>query len=73
MKAGERVQAGQVVGTIGRTGKNAWPRRSQTHLHFGLWDASTFRPVNSYPLLRRATGGPRHGAVRSTDESAALR
>ncbi|MBI5542260.1 MAG: M23 family peptidase, partial [Deltaproteobacteria bacterium] len=54
-RAGERLAAGQPVGTIGRTGKNAYPRRSQTHLHFGLWDAATFKPVNSYPLLRTAT------------------
>jgi hypothetical protein len=54
VKAGDRLEAGQEVGTIGRTGKNAAPARSQTHLHFGLWDAATFRPVNSYPLLRAA-------------------
>ncbi|HEY3447154.1 MAG TPA: M23 family metallopeptidase [Myxococcales bacterium] len=54
VKAGDKVSAGQVLGTIGRTGKNAVPRRSQTHLHFGLWDAESFRPVNSYPLLRAA-------------------
>lgn len=54
VKAGERVAAGQVLGTIGRTGKNAWPKRSQTHLHFGLWDTAHFRPINSYSLLRSA-------------------
>ena len=58
VKAGERIDAGQRVGTIGRTGKNAAPSRSQTHLHFGLWDAATFRPVNSYPLLRAAKMQP---------------
>jgi hypothetical protein len=54
VKVGERVAAGQVLGMIGRTGRNAAPARSQTHLHFGLWDAATFRPVNSFPLLRAA-------------------
>jgi len=54
VKPGEKVSAGQVVGTIGRTGKNALPRRSQTHLHFGLWDADRFRPLDSYALLRAA-------------------
>ena len=54
VKAGDKVAAGQIVGTLGRTGANAVPRRSQTHLHFGLWDAATFRPVNSLPLLRAA-------------------
>ena len=54
VKPGDRLEAGQVVGAIGRTGRNAMPARSQTHLHFGLWDAATFRPINSYPLLRAA-------------------
>lgn len=54
VKPGDKVAAGQVIGTVGRTGKNAMPRRSQTHLHFGLWDADTFRPVNSHPMLRAA-------------------
>ncbi|MGI5862372.1 MAG: M23 family metallopeptidase [Myxococcales bacterium] len=51
VKAGDRVAAGQVLGIVGRTGKNAAPRRSPTHLHFGLWDAEHFQPVNSYSLL----------------------
>lgn len=54
VRAGERVSAGEQVGTVGRTGKNAWPRRSPTHLHFGLWDAGSFRPVDSYKMLRAA-------------------
>ncbi len=54
VKAGEVVEAGQRLGTIGRTGFNAWPKRSPTHLHFALWDAKTFVPVDPYPLLRAA-------------------
>ncbi|HCF58604.1 MAG TPA: hypothetical protein DFS52_11515 [Myxococcales bacterium] len=54
VKAGERIAAGQVLGIVGRTGKNAEPRRSPTHLHLGLWDAEHFRPINSYPLLQAA-------------------
>lgn len=54
VKPGDRVVAGQLLGTIGRTGKNAVPRRSQTHLHFGLWEAKTFRPYDSFALLRAA-------------------
>jgi hypothetical protein len=51
---GERVQAGDVLGTLGRTGRNAFPKRSPTHLHFALWDASTLTPVNPWPLLAAA-------------------
>lgn len=54
VRPGQRVRAGQSVGTVGRTGKNAWPARSPTHLHFGLWDAGTFVPTNSIALLRAA-------------------
>lgn len=54
VKAGDKVAAGQILGTVGRTGKNAAPRRSPTHLHLGVWDAERFRPLNSYPLLRVA-------------------
>jgi hypothetical protein len=51
VKAGDHVVAGQVLGTIGRSGKNAWRCRSQTHLHFGTWSAATFQPFNSYKWL----------------------
>ncbi len=50
VKPGDHVLAGQAVGMVGRTGKNAWPRRSPTHLHFGLWDAR-FVPLDSYRML----------------------
>lgn len=36
--AGSFCPAGSVIGTIGRTGKNANPRRSPTHLHFMALD-----------------------------------
>jgi hypothetical protein len=56
--AGERVRRGQRLGMVGRTGLNAWPKRSPTHLHLGLWDARTFRPVDSLRLLRAAEWPP---------------
>jgi len=31
---GDVVQAGQTIALLGRSGKNAWPKRSATHLHF---------------------------------------
>lgn len=49
--AGQRVRPGETLGTVGRTGTNAWRPRSPTHLHFGLWNAATFLPVDSYPWL----------------------
>lgn len=33
VKVGDFVTPGQVLGTMGRTGKNAYPSRSPTHLH----------------------------------------
>jgi peptidoglycan LD-endopeptidase LytH len=31
---GDIVKAGETIALLGRTGKNAWPKRSPTHLHF---------------------------------------
>lgn len=33
VSTGDIVKAGDTIGTIGRTGKNAYPKRSPTHLH----------------------------------------
>jgi hypothetical protein len=51
VKAGDRVKRGETLGVIGRTGWNAYPKRSPTHLHFALWDAKSFAPDNPYGLL----------------------
>ena len=58
VRPGDRVAAGQVVGLVGRTGKNALPHRSPTHLHFSAWDARTFKPFNPYKLLVAAETRP---------------
>jgi peptidoglycan LD-endopeptidase LytH len=34
VQGGAFIKARSVVGTVGRTGTNAWPARSPTHLHF---------------------------------------
>jgi peptidoglycan LD-endopeptidase LytH len=34
VQAGAFIKAGSAIGTVGRTGTNAWPARSPTHLHF---------------------------------------
>lgn len=44
VRVGERVCAGERLGTVGRTGLNAYPKRSPTHLHFSL-----FQSIDGYP------------------------
>ncbi|HEU0265516.1 MAG TPA: M23 family metallopeptidase [Geobacterales bacterium] len=60
VKPGDWLTAGQAIGTLGRTGKNAWPRRSPTHLHFMALDFANgaMVPYNTYPDLIRATTSP---------------
>ncbi|AJE03222.1 M23 family metallopeptidase [Geobacter pickeringii] len=50
---GQRVEAGTVVGILGRTGRNAYPRRSPTHLHFMCldFDGGRMTPRNTYREL----------------------
>lgn len=51
------VKPGDTLATIGRTGANAYKKRSPTHLHFmQLKTDSTFypKPVNCYEALKRA-------------------
>lgn len=56
VRPGDRVQAGQVLGTVGRTGKNAFPARSPTHLHFMVvaWDRGRMTPQNPWRELLAA-------------------
>lgn len=49
--AGEAVPGGAVIATLGRTGTNAYPSRSPTHLHFMLLRSRDMAPVNPYPLF----------------------
>lgn len=53
VSVGDLVRAGQTIGTLGRTGKNAYPRRSPTHLHFSClsFDKGNLTPYNTYPDL----------------------
>ena len=50
VRNGERVEAGQQIGTMGRTGNT--PARGDTHLHFELWRDG--RKVDPLPELRDA-------------------
>ena len=49
--SGETVHGGAVIGTLGRTGTNAFPPRSPTHLHFMLLRAADMAPVDPYPMF----------------------
>jgi len=53
VKPGDIVKAGQTVGLLGRTGKNAYPKRSPTHLHFSClsYDSGNMTPYNTYKSL----------------------
>lgn len=51
---GETVQGGAVIATLGRTGTNAYPPRSPTHLHFMLLRARDMTPLDAYPLFTRS-------------------
>jgi peptidoglycan LD-endopeptidase LytH len=51
VESGERVHGGAVIATLGRTGTNAYPPRSPTHLHFMLLRAKDMVPVNPYPMF----------------------
>lgn len=50
VRNGQRVEAGQQIGTMGRTGNT--PAQGDTHLHFELWRDG--RQVDPLPLLRGA-------------------
>lgn len=55
------VEAGEVVGTVGRTGKNAFPGRSPTHLHFMCLEFKDgeMKPIDTYPELLKAPSAER--------------
>jgi hypothetical protein len=53
VKVGDLVRAGEVIGLLGRSGKNASMRRSPTHLHFMClsFDDGGMTPCNTYRAL----------------------
>jgi murein DD-endopeptidase MepM/ murein hydrolase activator NlpD len=50
---GDRVRAGDTIALLGRTGKNAWSKRSPTHLHFMClsFDEGRMVPHDTYREL----------------------
>lgn len=61
VKVGDFLSAGQIIGDVGRSGKNAARKRSPTHLHFTRLRVNNGvpYPVNSYSELCRALGDER--------------
>jgi murein DD-endopeptidase MepM/ murein hydrolase activator NlpD len=53
VRIGDRVRAGSRIATVGRTGKNAFPQRSPTHLHLMVLQITEERnkPYNFYSEL----------------------
>jgi murein DD-endopeptidase MepM/ murein hydrolase activator NlpD len=54
---GDIVKPRQVIATVGRTGLNAFKKRSPTHLHFMVLKLDTNfypTPINSYNLLLKS-------------------
>lgn len=57
VSVGEKIRAGQIIATVGRTGLNAYKKRSPTHLHFMQlqFDEGGYpKPVNPYLDLLKA-------------------
>ena len=50
----DKVEGGQPIATLGRSGTKASLARSPTHLHFMLLFSTTMEPVNAFPLLERS-------------------
>lgn len=67
VRLGQTVEAGQQLGLLGRTGKNAWMQRSPTHLHFMAlnFDGGRMTPWNPWPALLRARLLPASAAERA--------
>jgi len=61
VKVGQIVSKRNPLGTIGRTGVKAYPKRSPTHLHFVVHHSVKGypKPVNPYMELIRASRGER--------------
>jgi murein DD-endopeptidase MepM/ murein hydrolase activator NlpD len=52
VKPGDMVKQGQKIAEVGRTGFNAYPKRSPTHLHFSAFHLINGLPVPYNPYLQ---------------------
>jgi murein DD-endopeptidase MepM/ murein hydrolase activator NlpD len=59
VEIGQMVSRGGRIGTVGRTGKNAYPKRSPTHLHFTVHRSTegSPMPVDPYGELPKGSCG----------------
>jgi murein DD-endopeptidase MepM/ murein hydrolase activator NlpD len=55
VRTGDRVQGGETVATLGRSGKNAWLPRSPTHIHLMILSFEDMNPLNPFPLLQSSS------------------
>ena len=55
VETGQVVNRGEKIGTVGRTGKNAYSKRSPTHLHFTVHQSMARypKPINPYRDLTK--------------------
>jgi hypothetical protein len=57
VRPGDKVQGGEGIATLGRSGKNASLPRSPTHLHVMLLTSEGMQPVDPYPLWSPSSSG----------------
>ena len=55
VRPGNKVQRGETLATLGRSGKNASLPRSPTHLHLMILSSRSMEPMNAFPLLKSST------------------
>ena len=57
VRVGQIVSKGEPLGTVGRTGVNAYPKRSPTHLHFVVHQSVSGypKPFNPYTEWGKAS------------------
>ena len=58
INVGQVVSKGESLGTVGRTGLNAYPKRSPTHLHFAVHQSKDGypKPINPFKELVKSAG-----------------
>jgi murein DD-endopeptidase MepM/ murein hydrolase activator NlpD len=52
VRPGDRVQGGETIATLGRSGKSASLPRSPTHLHLMILSFESMSPLDPFPLLQ---------------------
>jgi hypothetical protein len=57
VRPGDRVQGGEGIATLGRSGKNASLPRSPTHLHVMLLTSKGMQPLDPYSLWSHSSSG----------------